>query len=257
MNPVVKFQESTRLFRNRYGQFAGTWIWAQLLKEKLLEHGRTFSVYVPGWRAPVFLRAKTSDVEVFCQIFQHAELEMDLLPQRAQYIIDAGANIGLASVFFSQRFPEARIDAVEVSGDNLELLRKNTAPYPNVHVVPKGLWWRTASLRISNPSAEPWAFQVEETRSDESDAIQATGVSDLLKSSKAELLDIIKIDIEGSEKDLFEHPAEWLAKTKLLMIELHEHLKPGCTDALHDALGDSVSNSAVKGEYHLFLLENS
>jgi FkbM family methyltransferase len=46
-------------------------------------------------------------------------------PFEIKNIIDAGANIGLASVYFSQRFVNSTIVAIEPSKENFEILSKN------------------------------------------------------------------------------------------------------------------------------------
>ena len=52
----------------------------------------------------------------------------------------------------------------------------------------------------------------------------------LLASSKS------KIDIEGSEADLFRGDVSWLKLVKVMVIELHDHLRPSCSKTLTEAL---------------------
>ena len=50
-------------------------------------------------------------------------------------------------------------------------------------------------------------------------------------------IDILKIDIEGAEKEVFSDNIDgWLKKTKLVIIELHEESKPGCINAVETAM---------------------
>ena len=44
-------------------------------------------------------------------------------------IIDAGANIGFASVFYKNKFPNSRIVALEPEKENFNWLKKNTLKY--------------------------------------------------------------------------------------------------------------------------------
>ena len=100
---IAKILTASALFRRAYGQTRGMLLWVELLKEKLHRQGTPFSVHVPGIKHPVWLRAGTSDVEVFCQIFAHRE--MDFYQARSpRYIIDAGANIGLTSIQLATRY---------------------------------------------------------------------------------------------------------------------------------------------------------
>jgi len=147
MKYLSKVLVASRPFRARFGAFRGLGLWLALLKEKFFKPGEMFSVRVPGLKYPVFLRAKTSDIEVFCQIMVHAELDFPP-PEEVRYIVDAGANIGLSSIFMALKFPGAVIDAVEVADANIPVLRKNTAFYPQINIYPMGLWFRSAKLKI-------------------------------------------------------------------------------------------------------------
>jgi hypothetical protein len=105
------------------------------------------------------MRAATSDLWVFDQIFLYKEMETDFGKDVA-FIIDAEANIGLTSAYFAHRFPNARILALEVDRQNFELLAANIRPYPNITPLLKGLWYRRATLIIDDPEEYPWAFTV-------------------------------------------------------------------------------------------------
>jgi hypothetical protein len=49
-------------------------------------------------------------------------------------------------------------------------------------------------------------------------------------------IDILKLDIEGAEKEVFSNCDKWLGNVRILMIELHDHLKPGCSSIVYSAL---------------------
>jgi hypothetical protein len=48
-------------------------------------------------------------------------------------------------------------------------------------------------------------------------------------------VDIFKIDIEGAEKELFEHCEAWIGRVDALIVELHDRMKPGCSDSFNTA----------------------
>ena len=125
-----------RKFQKRFGYARGLLLWARLRQH--VKKQPLHVVQIPGLRNPVALRTKTSDVEVFHQIFVDGELEFDLHMSPSR-IIDAGANVGLAAVYFSSRFPEAKILALEIESANFELLRRNTAFYANITWLKKAL----------------------------------------------------------------------------------------------------------------------
>ena len=60
-------------------------------------------------------------------------------------------------------------------------------------------------------------------------------------------IDILKIDIEGSEKEVFEASKTWIDKVTVVMAEVHDSLKPGCNQAFMEATrGFQVP--VIKGE---------
>lgn len=248
---LSRLVDATKLFRGAFGHLSGSWVWAQLLKEKLHPQGDLFSVRVPGIQHPIWLRARTSDVEVFCQLFGRRELDFYHEP-RASYIIDAGANIGLATVVLANRCPLAQIDAVEVDQGNLLMLRRNTAAYPNVTVHGVGLWSHRCKLRIVDPSADSWAFTVTEAPAEQEGAIVALGVDDLLSSSGRSQIDLLKLDIEGAELEVLgASAASWLGAVRVLAIELHDRFRPGCTQTLERAVSRLPHARESCGEYEV------
>ena len=207
--------------------------------------GRTFLLKMRPRhaRSPCFLRCPSSDVYVYQQIFQNREYEFTArFPPKV--IIDAGANIGLASVYFATRFPEARIIAIEPENGNIELLRINTRDYPNVAVVHGALWSRDEQLHVIDSHLGHWGFMttpVDDTPPQGNVISQETRgitVPALLDAYGIGHVDIFKIDIEGAEKELFDHCETWIGRVDALIVELHDRKKPGCSDSFNTgALG--------------------
>jgi FkbM family methyltransferase len=207
-------------------------------------------VHVPRLKHPIFLRAKTSDVIVFNQIFIDAELDFEVRNQPSR-IVDAGANIGLASVYFASRFPNARIVALEVEQANFELLKRNTEHYPNITCLQKALWSGQKQLSIVNPTDEPWAFRVSEAVSGiETLSVMSLGVSDMMQEFDHQQIDLLKIDIEGAEKEIFQNGMDhWIGRVGMIAVELHDRIVPGCKKALEDGLSGRDYRMLVSGEY--------
>jgi FkbM family methyltransferase len=78
-----------------------------------------------------------------------------------EFIIDAGANIGLASVYFASRFPNARILAIEPERKNFEILVKNVERYPNVQPILGALWGERAEVEVVDRGLGNWGFMIE------------------------------------------------------------------------------------------------
>jgi FkbM family methyltransferase len=176
---------------------------------------------VPGIPHPVYLRADGTDLNCLWQVFGKRDCAVDLpLPPRV--IIDGGAHIGCASIYFANRFPHATIVAVEPEAANYALARRNLAPYPNVHLVHGGIWCRDAWLTIKNPRADSWAFRVQELAERTEGACQGHSIDGLLRRFGLDGADMVKLDIEGAEVEVFAQGSlRWLDRIAAVVIELH------------------------------------
>jgi hypothetical protein len=92
----------------------------------------------------------------------------------------------------------------------------------------------------------------------EAGAIAAISIPDLLLEAGTDSIDLLKLDIEGAEKELFENHAcsGWLARTRAVIVELHDRFKPGCTAAVERAVGGQSFRRSQVGENLLFIREN-
>ena len=170
----------------------------------------------------IYLRWTSSDVNVYYHTFVEKEFFIPLKIQNSQTIIDAGANIGLTALLFHQEYPLSKIIAIEPEISNYKLLVKNTKEISNIIPLQKGLWSSSKHLRIENPENEKWAFRTKEVFDGEGYDIDGINVSSLIEKYQLVTIDILKIDIEGAEKEIFsKHEDEWLPKVKWIVIEIH------------------------------------
>ncbi len=204
------------------------------------------SVAVPGVLYPVYLRARTTDVSLCREIFLNNAYDSDFFesPQgtppvapagMSPVIIDAGANVGLSAVFYANRFPKARIVAIEPEPSNYEMLKKNTAPYPSVTPVQAALWKEAAALRLFDTRGGNTAFQVGETNqlsaTEERAVVQAMTLEKLMDQFGIAYIDYLKMDVEGAEKEIFEH-APWIDRVGAIGVELHDWMRSGCSESV-------------------------
>jgi FkbM family methyltransferase len=245
------FSGAPTYFR-RFGFMQGLLVGVQTIGPRLAGRNHLTAIRLPGIRAPLYLRARTSDLRAFQQVF--IDGDHDVGPRLApRTIIDAGANVGFASVAFANRYPDAQIIALEVDAENYAILQRNVAPYPNVRPLRAGLWSHQAYLKITNPTGESWAFRVSEANASDTDRIEAMGIADICTLCNVDRIDLLKVDIEGSELEVFSRNIEpWIDRVAFLMIELHDHLNPGCSAAVDRATEGRLTKGTPFGEYHVF-----
>lgn len=210
------------------------------------------SVNVKGISIKIYLRRNSTDVNVFQQLFIKKDLSF-LKGKDIEVIIDAGANIGLATIYMKNLFPNARVFAIEPETDNFNMLIKNTGRYNNVTTIRKALSEDNRGLYLVDTGRGFDAFQTKKNHGDQdlSHKIKSISVHDIMQQYSLDKLDFVKIDIEGAEAYCInDNATRWIASTKCLAVEIHEHLVPGVEKSIRNVLKDFTFSQ--HGEYSVF-----
>ncbi|MCW3474967.1 FkbM family methyltransferase [Limobrevibacterium gyesilva] len=210
---------------------------------RLLPAGaRRWRVATAGRWADVRMRAGTTDLAVFFQVFVALEYRLSnwgfwgalsqayariLADGKRPLIVDCGANIGLSSVYFRLLFPDALICAVEPEPGNDAALRANVAGL-GIEALNVAVHHRPAAVRMVDPGTGQWGFRTVETAAADA-AVRAVSVPEILAlpAFAGAVPFLIKVDIEGFEAELFAADFGWIDLFPLLVIELHDWLLPG------------------------------
>lgn len=240
------------VYRQRYGQLRGFLFWRRRqMATRMTRAGDRYPLRVPGIKHPIQIRSGTSDENVVTQIFIGGDVDFELGFQ-PRFIVDAGANIGLTSIVMATRYPEATIVAIEVDDSNYAVLVENCRPYSNVICIKKALWHTSGYVKITNPHAASWEFQVDATTAGDPDAIPTLTIDEIEQMVGADELSLVKIDIEGAEREVLgAESCDWLAHTRVLAVELHDRLRAGCTNALERAIAPYEHALETHGEYSI------
>jgi FkbM family methyltransferase len=225
-----------------FGLFWGSRMFVQL------EILHSISCKIKGVSYPVFLRKNSTDLKVFREIFLFKSYNVKFASS-PRVIIDGGGNIGLTSIYFANKFPESQIVSVEPDLANFHMLCKNVKPYQKVIPIHAALWYRNTHLRIVNKDDSQWAFAVEECDASHPEAIKGISIPFLMEQEKIDHIDVLKLDIEGSEKELFSTDHEnWINDTKCIIVEMHDWLRPGSSQSVFKAMaGYSFNTSILNG----------
>jgi FkbM family methyltransferase len=182
------------------------------------------------FRGTLVLREDASDLWTFREI-----VEWDVYRpvfeyvRAAQTVVDLGANIGLASLCFAARWPGCRIIAVEPNAGTFAVLKQNLAALVKrgrCEVVRAAIWSRETSLveDSSVPRRYFNGFRVAEaTSNDDASVERYPGISMLTLMQRYAIgeIDLLKIDIEGTETELFRGDVSWLTRIGAIAIEFH------------------------------------
>jgi len=206
-------------------------------------------IQMKSMSTPIFLRPGTTDYDVFKEIFRRGDYDgvRPLVGRSPRVVVDLGANIGLAARWFLAQWPDVQIVAVEPEPANISLLRSNldvTGAHVSVHPVCAGASERTALLASSEGA---WAFRLmsKDVGAQPSQPIEVKvqTLDTILEESGVDGdIDLLKCDIEGAERELFESCESWIGRVRSMVVECHD----GYT--AYDLLGDLEKNNV---RFHL------
>lgn len=169
-----------------------------------------------------------------------------------RYIIDAGANIGMFSLLIANKYKNARVVAVEPDENNFEILKKNCELYDNIVCLNLGIWSENCKLKLINPGCGSMSFRFEKT--DGSEGTNAICIETLLSSNHFEGVDILKMDIEGSEMEVFSKNNSWIDECRFYMIETHDRYAPDCTEFIDKLLKKKGYLYEKNGENRIYYM---
>jgi FkbM family methyltransferase len=221
---------------------------------------RVYILFKQGDYNKIEIRYGTTDLFTFWMIFICKEYKLPkTIIKKPTFIIDAGANIGLASLYYQFQYPNIPICAIELENSNIEILKANFAPYKNICVIDKALWYENTILEIKLPeeSRKKDSFSVSQNSlSRDSKKIETITPQEVLLNAKNNDIVLFKIDIEGAELELFSHNVEnWINSISIFVIETHERFKSNSKYKVLEVL-QQYNFDVIKNEgYHIIAVK--
>jgi FkbM family methyltransferase len=159
----------------------------------------------------------------------HAETETPL-------IIDAGANIGVSVIYFKRRYPRSRVLAFEPDPDKFKVLARNCEQFglKDVELFCEALWSRAGELDFRQKGEVTGRVNLN----GDGQGIKVPGrrLRDLLDCD----VDMLKLDIEGSETEVLRDSAAELYRVKNMVVEYHSYQnQPQTLDEIMGTLKNS------------------
>lgn len=165
---------------------------------------------------PILVRPGNDDIPTIVNNIIREEYAQFLPAEAPSIMVDAGAFIGDTSAYFLSRYPSLRVVAVEPEAANLQLAKVNLAPYgERVTLIQKALAGRAGLAAFGGQSI---GGSLDKAGS----MVETTTLPEIMASIREARIDILKMDIEGAELQVFEsEPEAWLPDVDLIIAELH------------------------------------
>jgi FkbM family methyltransferase len=204
-------------------------------------------VRLRSFRAPISLRTHSTDISVLKELLLARTYDgaVEQSASGTEAIVDLGANTGLATCWLAARFPAARILAVEPEPDNVRLLRLNAGALGDrVTVVAACAGSRRRRVSLAS-STGAWGYRMRESGGgDGASEVDVVPMATLLAEHGFDHVDLLKCDVEGAERELFEDAGAWLPSVDVAVVECHDGYT---TDELRaDAARGGVRTQVVR-----------
>lgn len=176
----------------------------------------------------ICVRRNTNDLRVAMEnIVYEFKILKNILPQAFNgNILDAGGYIGTASIALNSIFPDAQIELYEPSSENYSFSKLNLEGIDNVKLVNSAIAASSGKLSLTDRGTGAWGYTIENVAGTKMDtSIDVVGIDEILDKKRFE---IIKLDIEGAEKSIFDDCGDKLNTALIIIVELHERIISGC-----------------------------
>ena len=158
-----------------------------------------------------------------------------------QVVLDIGANAGAATRYLAHHRPDAKIYAFEPAAGPRQFLERNVAHLPNVTVHPVGLGREDVEVPLYHGLYDDISgstiFRPDANR-DDTEVIRLRRTAAWLDEQGLDRLDIVKLDIEGTEIEVLEELVPWLPTIKVLYVEYDSRQARKALGRLLDATHD-------------------
>jgi len=189
--------------------------------EMLLKKAQTMPRFVPTTIS--FEQYKLHIPDLISVVYQLEEFmiskkfEFNTVNDDVPVIYDCGANVGVASIFFSKRFPNAVIKAFEPDPKIIPYLKENlfVNGIENVRVFEEAVWVDNNGLEFGSEGADGGSIYFP------SNKIRVNTVRLKDKLSEDGNISFLKLDIEGAEESVLKDCENELHKVKYLFVEYH------------------------------------
>ena len=138
------------------------------------------------------------------------------------YIIDGGANIGLASIYFKLKYPNSNIIAFEPDEKIYNILQFNIKSFnlKKIKLINKGLWNENTKLSFKSEGADGGLISDVNNQTLSDCVVEVLSLKPFLNKK----VDFLKLDIEGAETTVLKDIRSELNLVDRIFVEYHSFI---------------------------------
>jgi len=163
-------------------------------------------------------------------------------PKPTDTVIDLGANIGVFALWLEGQARGIRVLCFEPARDNRVRLEQNleaNALSSYVHVYPFAVsdTSKIVTLHRAESSGHRSLFDRVTLTSEAGEDVEAVNLAFAVEQAGSTMIDLLKIDVEGSEVEIVEGAdSEVWKRIRRVVVEYHDLFRPGCRDRVETVL---------------------
>lgn len=164
---------------------------------------------------------RVSDIFILGEILHEKQYKLTSRLPEQPTIIDLGANIGISVIWFLSLYPQAVIYTFEPAQDNLGYLEANIDGLRNI-ILEKAAVGSTSGEAILHHGefGGMHSLAIE----GEGEAVPLYSLADYMEEKNIDRVDLLKLDIEGSELDALEGLGARISDVDVIVGEVHESI---------------------------------
>jgi FkbM family methyltransferase len=136
-------------------------------------------------------------------------------------IIDGGANIGMASVYYYSKYPTAKIYAIEPYSENIKILKNNLSGIPAAEIYEYALWDESKNISINIEKCSRYNSILGHNGSKTEEKVRAICLEEFLNNNRIPMIDVLKLNVEGAESKALEGLGKRIADVRIISGEFH------------------------------------
>jgi FkbM family methyltransferase len=176
-----------------------------------------------GRRVPVVIHDTPLSKAVADDIFAGRAYPLVPFIKDVRTVLDIGANVGLAAIWFAMKYPGCRVVAAEPSSATFALLSENAKHWPGIEPYPVGLYDRAvqAPLFLGDPAGLTQSLSPNSATADRTITATLEDVETFIETHEIGAIDVLKLDTEGCERQILARIRPRIPGIRVIYIEYH------------------------------------
>lgn len=195
---------------------AGPGVAIRLWRLRCSSPGVQRAIKFPNINHPFLIRSRSDDIGTAINNFVRLEYSQFPASFEPRTIVDAGAYIGDTSAYFLSRYPQAQLIALEPATESFQIAARNLRPYGARVVLKKAALGATRGMVFISGTETSAGISTS------GESVPLLTVPDLIAEFPDRRIDLLKLDIEGAEREvLCSGAGAWLASVRRIVVETH------------------------------------